>query len=51
MQARDDPRRPPGAVRVDDADDPTFSADDRAFVTAVCTQCLRYPAGYDYTRW
>ena len=50
MQARDDPARPPGAVRIDDRE-PSYSDDDRAFVTAVCARCLRHPFGYDYRVW
>lgn len=51
MAARDDPHRPPGAVRVS-ADElmPQYSADDQAFVAEVCRRCLRHGFGYDYSR-
>ncbi|MBX9609802.1 MAG: sulfotransferase [Gammaproteobacteria bacterium] len=48
MAARDDPARPPGAVRVDDGDSPTLSADDRAYIAAACRRCLRHDFGYDF---
>ncbi len=51
MAARDDPQRPPGAVRASgDERNPEYSADDQAFVTEVCRRCLRYDFGYDYSR-
>lgn len=49
MAKRDDPRRPPGAVRVTgDELMPVYSRADLAFVSAVCQRCLRHDFGYDY---
>ena len=49
MARRDDPQRPPGAVRVGgDEQLPRYSRDDFEFVSAVCRRCLRYDFGYDY---
>jgi len=51
MAARDDPNRPPGAVRVGGGErDPDYSADDHAFIAEVCRRCLRHDFGYDYSR-
>ena len=51
MAARDDPQRPPGAVRVSgDESIPAYSADDQALVAEVCRRCLRHDFGYDYSR-
>ena len=51
MAARDDPQRPPGAVRVSsDESNPEYSAADHAFVAEVCRRCLRHNFGYDYSR-
>ena len=51
MAARDDPHRPPGAVRVSgDELMPHYSAEDQAFVAEVCRRCLRHDFGYDYSR-
>ena len=52
MAQKDDPARPPGAVRetmskpLDDYDSAA-----RAQLSALCARHLRYPLGYDYTRW
>ena len=51
MQARDDPARPAGAVRIGTAAEPDYTEADQAFVTAVCRRCLRHPCGYDFARW
>ncbi|MEQ8659267.1 MAG: sulfotransferase [Gammaproteobacteria bacterium] len=52
MAAKDDPARPPGAVRITAANPcDEFDADDRAFLGAVCAAHLRHAFGYDYTRW
>lgn len=51
MRARDDPARPPGAVRVADDQTAVFDQSDRAFVEAVCRRYLRHDFGYDYTNW
>lgn len=52
MQAKDDPQRPPGAVRADDPDPlAAFSAADRRNFERICAQCLRHDFGYDYTTW
>ena len=50
MAQRDDPARPPGAVRVSgDEQLPRYSASDQTFVSAVCKRCLSHNFGYDYT--
>jgi hypothetical protein len=52
MQEKDDPRRPPGAVRSDTADPGAFfDPAGQVFVQQVVTQCLRHDFGYDYARW
>jgi Sulfotransferase domain len=52
MEARDDPARPPGAVRVDDTTDiDAPNAADEAFFVRACAVNLRYDFGYDYSRW
>ena len=49
MALRDDPRRPPGAVRVGgDEHQPRYSSADLDFVSEVCRCCLHYDFGYDY---
>ena len=48
MAARDDPARPPGAVRIDDAGAPSFTPADRAYIAEACRRCLRHDFGYDY---
>lgn len=51
MAARDDPNRPPGAVRVSgDEVMPRYSAEDEAFIAEACRRCLRHDFGYDYSR-
>ncbi len=51
MAARDDPQRPPGAVRVGgDEAQPRYSEDDLAFIAAATQRCLRHHFGYDYSR-
>jgi hypothetical protein len=51
MAARDDPQRPPGAVRVDgEQAQPGYSIDDHAFIAAATRRCLRHHFGYDYAR-
>ena len=51
MAARDDPNRPPGAVRVGGEDrDPEYTAEDHAFIAAASRRCLRHDFGYDYSR-
>lgn len=52
MDARHDPARPPGAVRVDTAIAmPGFSPADREFFLRACSNHLRHDFGYDYSRW
>ncbi|MEQ8233401.1 MAG: sulfotransferase [Gammaproteobacteria bacterium] len=52
MAAKDDPSRPPGAVRATAANPlDEFAAADRAFLIDVCARHLRHPLGYDYTHW
>ena len=49
MAQRDDPQRPPGAVRIgDDEHLPRYSRADLDFVSEVCRRCLRYDFGYVY---
>lgn len=51
MAARDDPQRPPGAVRVSgDEVMPHYGAAENAFIAEVCRRCLRHDFGYDYSR-
>lgn len=51
MAARDDPQRPPGAVRASGNElNPEYNAADQAFVAEVCRRCLRHDFGYDYSR-
>ena len=52
MQEKDDPLRPPGAVRSETSAPHAFFDDaGKAFLTKVLTACLRHDFGYDYTRW
>lgn len=52
MAAREDPRRPPGAVNIKDKQTSAwFTPADRVFLTGHCQRFLRYPFGYDYARW
>ena len=52
MAAKDDPARPPGAVRATAANPfDEFDADDRAFLSAACATHLRHSLGYDYAHW
>ena len=52
MAAKDDPARPPGAVR-ETRGDPlaVYGAADRRFVSDICARFLVHPCGYDFTRW
>ncbi len=52
MAAKDDPARPPGAVRTStQAPLDHFDGAAREWFSDLCAQHLRYPLGYDYTRW
>ena len=52
MQAREDPERPPGAVRAENTDPlAMFSDADRGVFETICRNCLRYDFGYDYGVW
>lgn len=51
MRAKDDPARPPGAVRDAGAASAAFDPADRAFVEAVCRRYLTHDFGYDYADW
>ncbi len=52
MAAKDDPARPPGAVRATAANPfDEFDAADRTFFSTVCATHLRHPLGYDYAHW
>lgn len=52
MAAKDDPARPPGAVREATGDPYAwYGPRERAFVTTVCTRYLDHSLGYDYTHW
>ena len=51
MAKRDDPKRPPGAVRIGgDEHLSSYNRADLDFVTAVCQRCLRYNFGYHFAR-
>ena len=52
MATRDDPARPPGAVRKDGRDPlGRYSAEDRTLVETRCMRYLKYDFGYDYSDW
>ncbi len=52
MRGKDDPERPPGAVRENDADPmAVFAYDDRRVFEGICARCLEDDFGYDYRTW
>lgn len=52
MAAKDDPARPPGAVREAQGDPLlVYGAADRRFVSDICARFLVHSCGYDFTRW
>ncbi|MEX2481852.1 MAG: hypothetical protein WD928_13430 [Gammaproteobacteria bacterium] len=52
MVAKDDPARPPGAVRQIAADPlAMYGPAEQRFVSDVCARYLVHSCGYDYSRW
>ncbi|MCB1748295.1 MAG: sulfotransferase [Gammaproteobacteria bacterium] len=52
MAVKEDPARPPGAVRESSGDPRTaYDRAAREFVGAVCARYLEYDFGYDFARW
>lgn len=52
MAMRDDPARPPGAVRKDPRDPlQRYSDKDREMIEQKCRRYLKYDFGYDYSDW
>ncbi len=52
MAERSDPARPPGEINQQDADPlSAYGAEDRAFISLVCSNLLHSTFGYDYARW
>ena len=52
MAKKNDPERPEGAVRKSaDTGLNSFSESDRDYLESICTNYLRFSAGYDYANW